>query len=84
MGVVVASGGGGGAARQAIDLSGRWNDVDSRLVAEARGVEHRPVTHGDVSVMLIEPAGVVNTGDAPVSTFTAPRDVATRSPRTVR
>jgi hypothetical protein len=26
--------------------------------------EHCPVTDGDVSMMLIEPSGVVNTGDA--------------------
>ncbi len=28
------------------------------------GVEHCPIAEGDVSVMLIEPEGVVNTGDA--------------------
>ncbi|MCU1657299.1 MAG: cupin [Pseudonocardiales bacterium] len=29
-----------------------------------RGVEHCPVTSGEVRAMLIEPVGVVNTGDA--------------------
>jgi mannose-6-phosphate isomerase-like protein (cupin superfamily) len=29
-----------------------------------RGVEHRPVADGEVQAVLIEPAGVVNTGDA--------------------
>jgi hypothetical protein len=30
----------------------------------ARGVEHCPIAAGEVHAMLIEPAGVVNTGDA--------------------
>ncbi len=29
-----------------------------------RGVEHRPVADGDVQVLLFEPAGTLNTGDA--------------------
>jgi mannose-6-phosphate isomerase-like protein (cupin superfamily) len=29
-----------------------------------QGVEHCPIAQGEVSAMLIEPAGVVNTGDA--------------------
>jgi mannose-6-phosphate isomerase-like protein (cupin superfamily) len=33
-----------------------------QLYVVPRGVEHRPIADGDVSVMLIEPAGVVNTG----------------------
>ena len=33
-----------------------------QLYVVPRGVEHRPVADGDVSVMLVEPAGVVNTG----------------------
>lgn len=28
-----------------------------------RGVEHRPVAHEEVWLMLVEPAGTVNTGD---------------------
>lgn len=44
-----------------------------QLYVVPRGVEHRPVTHGDVSVMLIEPGGVVNTGDAG-GELTAPYD----------
>jgi mannose-6-phosphate isomerase-like protein (cupin superfamily) len=38
-----------------------------------RGVEHCPITSGEVRAMLIEPRGVVNTGDAGGS-FTAPAD----------
>jgi mannose-6-phosphate isomerase-like protein (cupin superfamily) len=29
-----------------------------------RGVEHRPIAAGECHVMLVEPRGVVNTGDA--------------------
>ncbi len=45
----------------------RDGDVTLRagqLYVVPRGVEHCPITDGDVSVMLIEPAGVVNTGTA--------------------
>ena len=39
-----------------------------------RGVEHRPVAIQECSVMLVEPRGVVNTGDSGGSQ-TAPDDV---------
>ena len=45
----------------------RAGDVSLRagqLYVVPRGVEHCPIADGDVSVMLIEPAGVVNTGSA--------------------
>jgi len=32
-----------------------------------RGVEHRPVAESEVEVVLFEPAGTLNTGDAPES-----------------
>ncbi len=35
-----------------------------QLYVVPRGVEHCPIAEGDVSAMLIEPVGVVNTGDA--------------------
>ncbi len=34
-----------------------------QLYVVPRGVEHCPITDGDVSVLLIEAEGVVNTGD---------------------
>ncbi len=37
------------------------------------GVEHRPVAEAEVEMVLFEPAGVVNTGDAAPSALTAPR-----------
>ena len=39
-----------------------------------KGVEHRPVAGQECSVMLVEPRGVVNTGDAG-GDRTAPNDV---------
>lgn len=39
-----------------------------------KGVEHRPVAEHECCVMLVEPRGVVNTGEAGGS-FTAPNDV---------
>lgn len=39
-----------------------------------RGVEHRPVADGECRIMLVEPRGVVNTGDAG-GAFTAANDV---------
>lgn len=35
-----------------------------------RGVEHRPVAADEVEVLLFEPAGTLNTGDAPSSAMT--------------
>ena len=45
----------------------RDGDVTLRpgqLYVVPRGVEHCPITDGEVSVVLIEPAGTPNTGDA--------------------
>ena len=39
-----------------------------------RGVEHKPVAKEECHLLLVEPAGTVNTGDA-VSERTAPNDV---------
>ena len=39
-----------------------------------RGVEHRPVAREECSIMLVEPRGVINTGDAG-GAYTAPNDV---------
>jgi mannose-6-phosphate isomerase-like protein (cupin superfamily) len=40
-----------------------------------RGVEHRTAADEEAEVLVLEPAGVVNTGDAPASEFTAPGGV---------
>jgi mannose-6-phosphate isomerase-like protein (cupin superfamily) len=39
-----------------------------------KGVEHKPCALGEVKLLLIEPRGVVNTGDTP-SERTAPNDI---------
>ncbi len=58
------------------DLTIQLSDGDvtlgpGELFVVPRGVEHCPRTTGHVRAMLIEPAGVVNTGDV-VDGFTAP------------
>jgi mannose-6-phosphate isomerase-like protein (cupin superfamily) len=35
-----------------------------QMLVVPRGVEHRPIARGLVQAMLIEPSGVINTGDA--------------------
>lgn len=37
---------------------------EGELLVVPRGVEHRPVAEEEVHVLLFEPAGTVNTGDA--------------------
>jgi mannose-6-phosphate isomerase-like protein (cupin superfamily) len=37
---------------------------EGELYVVPRGVEHRPVAEGECHVLLIEPRGVLNTGDA--------------------
>ncbi len=35
-----------------------------QMIVVPRGIEHRPVAENECSIMLIEPAGLINTGDA--------------------
>jgi mannose-6-phosphate isomerase-like protein (cupin superfamily) len=46
-----------------------------QLYVVPKGVEHRPVAEGDVSVVLVEPEGTVNTGDAGGPLTAAPEDL---------
>lgn len=46
---------------------------EGELFVVPRGVEHRPVALSECHVMLIEPEGVINTGDQP-GALTAPVD----------
>jgi mannose-6-phosphate isomerase-like protein (cupin superfamily) len=51
----------------ALTIQLRDGDVtltEGQLYVVPRGVEHCPRAAGEVSALLIEPAGVVNTGDA--------------------
>lgn len=44
------------------------------LYVVPRGVEHRPVAAEECELLLLEPAGLINTGDAAASSRTAPND----------
>ena len=46
---------------------------EGEMYVVPRGVRHRPCAESECRVMLVEPKGVVNTGDAD-SDFTAPND----------
>ena len=46
--------------------------AEGDLYVVPRGVRHRPVADDPCEVLLFEPAGVVNTGDAGESSLTAP------------
>ncbi len=51
--------------RLEMQLEGRdtlWLDPGELCIVPA-GVEHRPVAHGEVHVLLFEPAGTLNTGN---------------------
>jgi mannose-6-phosphate isomerase-like protein (cupin superfamily) len=45
------------------------------MVVVPRGTEHRTASDDVAEVLIFEPSEVVNTGDAPVSAFTAPAGV---------
>ena len=45
------------------------------LYVVPKGVEHKPYAENEVKVMLIEPRGVINTGDSAAGSRTAPNDV---------
>ncbi len=56
----------------------RDRDVElgpGELFVVPRGVEHRPVAHEEAHVLLIEPQGTVNTGDAGGPLTAAEREV---------
>ena len=43
-----------------------------QFIVVPRGVEHRTAADEEAEVMIFEPSGVINTGDAAPSEFTAP------------
>jgi mannose-6-phosphate isomerase-like protein (cupin superfamily) len=45
-----------------------------QMAVVPKGVEHKPIAQGEVKMMLIEPRGVVNTGDGDASERTAVND----------
>ena len=44
------------------------------LYVVPKGAEHKPYAENEVKVMLIEPRGVINTGDSAAGNRTAPSD----------
>lgn len=59
--------------RLRLEFRDRVIDLDAgQMFVVPRGVEHRPVAETEAEVLLFEPSEVINTGDAPVSEFTAP------------
>ncbi len=59
--------------RMTIQLRGR-DDVTldaGEFFVVPKGVEHRPVAHEECQILLLEPAGAVNTGDATDTDLTA-------------
>jgi mannose-6-phosphate isomerase-like protein (cupin superfamily) len=54
--------------------SGTVELARGEMIVVPQGVEHRPVAEAECSVLLVEPAGTVNTGDAPGG-LTAPDGV---------
>lgn len=48
---------------------------EGEMLVVPKGVEHRPAAAEECHVMLIEPRGVVNTGDADKNSLTAAGDV---------
>ncbi len=53
---------------------GRVELAAGEMYVVPRGVEHRPVAEHECRILLVEPRGVVNTGDAGGG-YTAPNDV---------
>lgn len=48
---------------------------EGEMFVVPKGVEHKPIVENECHIMLIEPVGTVNTGDAENSNLTAPNDV---------
>ena len=44
-----------------------------QFIVVPRGAEHRTAADDEAEVLIFEPSEVVNTGDAPLSDFTAPQ-----------
>ena len=55
-------------------LDGKVSLSAGEMYVVPKGVEHKPIAEAECHIMLIEPAGTVNTGEV-VSEKTAPNDV---------
>ncbi len=54
---------------------GKVSLSEGEMFVVPKGVEHKPVAEQECHILLIEPAGLVNTGNAIDSELTAPNDV---------
>ncbi len=54
---------------------GKVSLSEGEMFVVPKGVEHKPVAEQECHILLIEPAGLVNTGNAEDSTLTAPNDI---------
>ena len=48
---------------------------EGEMYVVPKGVEHKPVAEQECHILLVEPAGLVNTGSATESELTAPNDI---------
>lgn len=48
---------------------------EGEMFVVPKGIDHKPVAENECHILLIEPAGTVNTGDAEKSNLTAANDV---------
>ena len=57
-----------------VEFRDRIETLDpGQFIVVPRGVEHRTAADEEAEVLIFEPSGVINTGDAAVSDFTAPQ-----------
>jgi mannose-6-phosphate isomerase-like protein (cupin superfamily) len=57
-----------------VEFRDRIETLDpGQFIVVPRGVEHRTAADEEAEVLIFEPSGVINTGDAAVSSFTAPQ-----------
>ncbi|MDO9589065.1 MAG: cupin domain-containing protein [Brevundimonas sp.] len=57
-----------------VEFRDRVETLDpGQFIVVPRGVEHRTAADEEAEVLIFEPSDMINTGDAPVSGFTAPQ-----------
>ncbi len=54
---------------------GKVSLVEGEMFVVPKGLEHKPAAKQECHILLIEPTGLVNTGNAANSELTAPNDV---------
>lgn len=54
---------------------GKVSLSEGEMFVVPKGVEHKPVAEQECHILLIEPAGLVNTGSVTDSELTAPNDI---------